>query len=168
MLPRSDNDNRSSAELKVLAVCTGNICRSPMAEGILQGLFSSANNVSMFSAGTHALEGNPATEFAVIAALEAGIDISGHRARALSREMIQRSWLILCMERFHVEWVLSREPSARGRVYNLADFSGRREMRSIPDPYGCSVREYRECLRNIMFCINNFFSINKKLLESGL
>jgi protein-tyrosine phosphatase len=151
--------------ISILAVCTGNICRSPMAEGILRKMLSPGPDIIVSSAGTHALEGNPAAEFAIIAARECGIDISGHRARMLTRDDIEDSGIILCMEPFHVEWVLSVDLAASGRIYNLAEFSGGYVARkTIPDPYGCSLREYRECFRDIQLCLGNFIAAKKECL----
>jgi protein-tyrosine-phosphatase len=151
--------------ISILAVCTGNICRSPMAEGILRKMLSVDPDITVSSAGTHALEGNPATEFAVIAARERGIDISGHRARMLTPEHIENSRIILCMEPFHVEWVLALDVSASGRIFTLAEFSGGDAGRkTIPDPYGCSLREYRECFRDIHLCLGNFIASKKECL----
>ncbi len=138
----------------ILAVCTGNICRSPMAEGILRKVVGHAASVS--SAGTHAIEGNPASEFSIIAAGENGIDISDHRARVLTPEMVRSNDVILCMESFHVEQVLELDASTFKKVFNLADFSGTAKLRDIPDPYGCGLREYRECFRNIERCVLGF------------
>lgn len=148
--------------LNILAVCTGNICRSPMAEGILRSMFSGNQGITISSAGTHALEGNPATEFAVIAAREQGIDISGHRARMLTADSIEHSQIILCMEPSHIEWVLSSVVSASDRLYNAAEFSGSpKKRRAIADPYGCSLREYRECFHDLHLCLSNFINSRK-------
>ena len=141
--------------INILAVCTGNICRSPMAEGILRSTMDNLL-INISSSGTHALVGNPAAEFAVITASENGIDISGHRARILNPEIIHGSNIILCMEPSQIEYVLSLDTSAYGRVLNLAEFSDSRKLRKIPDPYGSSLREYRECFKNIKMCIDNF------------
>jgi protein-tyrosine-phosphatase len=144
--------------LTFLTICTGNICRSPMAEGILKKFLEGRTNAPVSSSGTHALIGNPASEFSVIACGESGVDISRHRAKMLTPEMIRTSDIILCMEHYHVERVLSVDVQAHERVFNLADFSGTRRMKGIPDPYGCSLREYRECFRDIKRCIDNFLA----------
>lgn len=142
-------------EINVVAVCTGNICRSPMAEGILSRLRERLPDVKASSAGTHALDGNSPSEFSVIACREQGIDISGHRARQLNREITGKSDIILCMEPVHVEMVLSLDSSAAAKVYNLADYSGGR-LGKIADPYGCSLREYRRCFSDILECLAGF------------
>jgi len=147
---------RVEDKINILTVCTGNICRSPMAEGILKKAFEKNQKAKISSAGTHALDGNSASEFSVIAALENGIDISGHSARKLNIDNINASRIILCMENSHVETVLSLVPALHSRVFNLADFSDNRRIKEIPDPYGCSLREYRECFKLIGLCIDKF------------
>ena len=149
--------NVIKGQKKILTVCTGNICRSPMAEGILRALLKDISDVKVSSAGTHALIGNPATEFAIIAAGENGVDISGHRARMIDKETIRASDIILCMEPAHVEHILEIEISAESKTFNLSAFSnGRKRLEKISDPYGCSLREYRECFRDISVCIRFF------------
>lgn len=150
----------------ILVVCTGNICRSPMAEGILRALLKEMQGVNVSSAGTHALTGNPATEYAVIAAAENGIDISGHRARMIGEEIIRASGIILCMEPYHIEHILEIDITADLKTLNLAEFSSSANIRKkISDPYGCSLREYRECFKDIDFCIRNFLA-SEYYLES--
>ncbi len=128
-----------------------------MAEGIFRALLKTAPDVRVSSAGTHALIGNPATEFAIVAAAEGGIDISGHRARMIGEEIIRMSGIILCMESSHMEHILEIDVSAESKTFNLAQFSdGGERLQEISDPYGCSLREYRECFKDISSCIRNF------------
>jgi protein-tyrosine-phosphatase len=157
------NDMPYKKNMKILTVCTGNICRSPMAEGILRAIFQAYPFMTVSSAGTHAVVGNPATEFAILASQEKGIDITGHSARPLDRALIRSSDIILCMEPSHAEWVLSIDSSIYEKVYGLADFSGVAcSGRKIADPYGCSLREYRVCFDAISTCIDNFLLSLKK------
>ncbi len=150
-------------KIEILTVCTGNICRSPMAEGILRFIYQLNPSIAVSSAGTHALAGNPAAEFAALAAKEKGIDIAEHSARLLDNEMINCSDLILCMEPSHAERVISLDSSAYKKVFNLADFSGAvRNWSIIADPYGCSLREYRVCFDEINTCIHNFIVSSRK------
>lgn len=128
-----------------------------MAEGIFRALLEAIPDVGVSSAGTHALLGNPATDFAIIAADDNGIDISGHKARMIGEEIIRASSIILCMESSQVEHILEIDVSAESKTFNLAQVSdGAKRMKKISDPYGCSLREYRECFKDISACIRNF------------
>lgn len=135
----------------VLFVCTGNICRSPAAEKVLEKAIPEMADVRVHSAGTHAREGNQAMESMVIVCRQDGIDLTRHRAKRLTLEMIRGADVILTMERLHTEYVLSLDLKSLEKIFNLALFaegypSG---IDSIPDPYGCSLREYRMCLNII-------------------
>jgi len=148
---------------RILTVCTGNICRSPMAEGILRMIFQADPSMAVSSAGTHAIDGNPATEFSVLASMENSVDITDHRARLLDCTLINSSDMIVCMEPSHVEWVISLDSSVYGKVYNLADYSGTTgSARKIADPYGCSLREYRLCFSEINKCIQHFIVASRE------
>jgi len=139
-----------------------------MAEGIMRTLFGLGHPIDISSAGTHAVDGNPATEFAIIASREKKIDISSHRARLLDSALVKSSDMILCMEPAHAEWVLTVDGSVYEKVYNLADFSGAGgRMAKIADPYGCSLREYRLCFEIIDKCLHTFiaFCRGKELLH---
>jgi protein-tyrosine-phosphatase len=135
-----------------------------MAEGILRRLFKQNLFMQISSAGTHAIDGNPAAEFAVIASLENGIDISGHMARLLDEKIIEDSDIILCMEPAHIQRVISLNHATHGKVFNLADFSDAKEaIKEITDPYGSSLHEYRKCFKTINICMNNFIDSKKQL-----
>lgn len=116
----------------ILVICIGNICRSPMAEGLLkQTLAQSAIDCHVSSAGLNALVGHKADPMACQLMMQKGIDISGHRACQLNSEMIRKADLILVMEAFQKDAIEKNEPSTRGKVFRLGEWS----HFDIPDPY---------------------------------
>ncbi|HEC99476.1 MAG TPA: low molecular weight protein arginine phosphatase [Proteobacteria bacterium] len=145
----------------VLFVCTGNICRSPMAEAILKKMVPAEADIHVFSAGSHAREGNLATENSISVSREAGIDLRSHRARKLTTDMAREADMILAMEPLHIEHVLSLDIWLKDKTFNLVRFAqgyrGGGDL--IPDPYGGSLREYQICFRKIDECVNNFYEM---------
>jgi protein-tyrosine phosphatase len=108
----------------ILVVCTGNICRSPIAEGflrreLLQRFGSEAPEVS--SAGTIAWDGASPSEGSVLAAEERGTDIAGHRARRLTADLIRGADLVLCMSAEHRWAVTDLVPDAAERTFTLKE-----------------------------------------------
>lgn len=130
-----------TASLKVLMVCTGNICRSPTAEGVLRHKLTTVGldgRVEVQSAGTVDYHvGSPPDRRAQLAALRRGYDISRQRARQLRTEDFERFDLLLGMDAEHIERMteLCPDPLA-GRIRLLMDYSTRRPRGSdVPDPY---------------------------------
>jgi len=135
----------------ILIVCTGNVCRSPLAEGILRSWLTRdmVPDVTVSSAGTYASEGAPASSYGVMIAAENGIDTSEHHARLLHRELIARADLILTMEVDHIFEVLRLAPSAEHKVhplggYNLEDDAEGVDL-TIFDPIGGEYEDYARC-----------------------
>ena len=132
----------------VLMVCTGNTCRSPIAEGILRSMLRQRgeNGITVSSAGISGLNNHPAAQYAIEAALHWDVDISDHRARSIDREMIKRADLILAMSSEHVEYILRLDPGAAGRTYLIKAFPKPYSpgQEGVDDPIGGLLDQYNK------------------------
>lgn len=144
----------------LLFVCTGNICRSPMAEWLLRKLLEDRPiiEVQVRSAGFIALPGNTATHLAMVVAKEHGVDLERHQAQPLASSLIREADLILVMEPEHRRELLYHRPEAASKVFLLRHFapSGGRD-RAIADPYGRDLEAYRSCFQEIRECVEALF-----------
>ncbi|MBN2317245.1 MAG: Sua5/YciO/YrdC/YwlC family protein, partial [Sedimentisphaerales bacterium] len=150
---KSEQDIRTSSMVKFLFVCTGNTCRSPMAEGIFKKYLAEkldANvdeieriGYTVESAGMMGSVGFPASPQSVIACASRGVDIKAHRNNALTEKLIEESDLIFVMDSGHYERVVSLVPEAANRCM-LLDKNGR-----VPDPIGQSQDVYGRCADQI-------------------
>lgn len=120
-------------------VCQGNICRSPMAQGLLAAALPDAR---VSSAGTGALIGNPAEEEAVQLMQTRGIDISAHRAVQITREMCLQADVVMVMEAVQRRYLQDLYPEACGRIFRLGEYT----RRDVPDPYRKPATAFREAL----------------------
>ena len=130
--------------MRVLFVCTGNTCRSPMAEGIASRMAAERGlrDLEFASAGTSAWEGAPASDGAMLVAMERGIDLNLHRAQVLTRALVEGSDLILVMSPHHRERAVVL--GGEGRTHLLIDYSGRTaDGRAVMDPFGGDLETYR-------------------------
>ncbi len=120
--------------MRILFVCTGNTCRSPMAEGLFNDKVKRLGLPHIGeSAGTGAFDGMGANENSIEALKELGIDISSHRARRASEELVRDFDLVVCMESAHV-----------GRLWQMG-FTGQYKVLDVDDPYGSSLDSYIRC-----------------------
>lgn len=135
----------------VLFVCTGNTCRSSMAEYIFRDMLNKRGKnkgIKVLSAGISAFPGAKASPEAIEVMKELGIDLSPHRSRALTKDIIEKVDLILTMTHEHKKQILSIVPQAEGKVFTLREFA-KLEGTDILDPFGKSIEEYRKSAREI-------------------
>lgn len=119
---------------RILVLCIGNICRSPIAEGLLARAWP---DKTVASAGLGALVGHPAAPFSVQLMAEQGIDISGHRAQSVTPALVRAADLILTMDLAQKRHIEQSYPTARGKVFRLSDVD-------IPDPYRQDMAMFRQ------------------------
>ena len=138
--------------MELIFVCSGNICRSSMAEGLARHIwaerFGAAGDLKISSAGIAAWPGDPATPEAVFALRAKGIDIDAHRARQLTAEIADNAGLILVMTKQHKEHIIKNFPKSAGKVFLLAEFAGKGE-KDVDDPYGGPLKTYQRCAERI-------------------
>ena len=135
--------------MKILFVCSGNTCRSPLAESIARRLITDANrtDVEVASAGTNAWEGSPPSDGAMLVGMERGLDLSEHRSRQVTPEMVNESDLILVMSPTHLGKIREIDPKANARL--LAGFAAGTEGHAIQDPFGGDLAAYRAAYDDI-------------------
>ena len=125
----------------ILFVCTANICRSPMAMGLLRNMVKDqADEWTIELAGTWAPEGEPAAQRTQMVLRELGIDLQDHLSRQVNREMLSRFNLILVMERGHKEALQIEFPQIAERVYLLSEMVDANF--EIQDPIGMSSSDF--------------------------
>jgi protein-tyrosine-phosphatase len=127
----------------ILFVCTANQIRSPLAAAIFKQILEKeglANNVQVESAGSWAGSGAPVLSGTLAAARALQVDLSAHRSRAVSAELIHHADLVLTMEHRQKEALCYEFPNSREKIFMLSEMSGNQE--DIPDPIGGEMKEY--------------------------
>lgn len=130
--------------MRILFVCTGNTCRSALAEAIAvrEAGARRMHDVQLSSAGTSAWDGAPASDGALLVGIERKLDLNSHRSRQLSREIVAESDLILAMGPHHVERIEAL--GGEGKTHLITDYAERSdEGRAIVDPFGGDLDIYR-------------------------
>ncbi len=127
--------------IRVLFVCTANLCRSQIAEGLARQI--RPMNVFVGSAGVHTTDGSTPSLLAMDVMLEENIDISGQLSRQITREVAYNYDLILCMEEKNRQWIVSHYPEISSRIFILGEFGRDDRKEEIEDPIRGGIEEYR-------------------------
>jgi protein-tyrosine-phosphatase len=134
----------------VLFICTANICRSPMAQGLLRARVSEggeSHDWRIESAGVWALPEQPAALFTRQVLQERGIGLGNFRSRPISRELLAEFNLVLTMERGHKEALRAAFPEFAGRIFMMRELIG--DTREIADPVGNPIEDYRDTAKEM-------------------
>lgn len=156
---------------QILVVCTANICRSPMAEGLLahalSGQTGSLRYLRVSSAGIAARPGEFVSANSVAALKKVGLDISGHRARALTQELLDRALVVLCMTRSHSQSISFQASPVPERMHLFRDFLPEGAAREIADPFGGSLKHYEQSRDEMVEAIPSLLAYLKSIPPAG-
>ncbi|HZK00083.1 MAG TPA: low molecular weight protein arginine phosphatase [Tissierellaceae bacterium] len=141
--------------MKVLFVCTGNTCRSAMAEGLLKDLAEKNYfQIEVKSAGVFAFDGDEASKNAVLALKDMDIDIENHRSQSISKELVEDADLILTMSKSHRESLIMNYPQMADKIFLLNKYAFD-EDKDIVDPFGRDIHNYEITRDQILKALKN-------------
>ncbi|MDM4769747.1 low molecular weight protein-tyrosine-phosphatase [Solimonas sp. SE-A11] len=130
---------------KIAVICTGNICRSPIGEGLLKARLQGGDNM-VVSAGIGALVGAPADGHAIDVMRAKNHDITSHRAQQATLGLLSSMDLILTMDQTHSDWINRQYPQLRGRVHKILKWNGNLD---VEDPYRLPLAAFEKAYADI-------------------
>lgn len=152
----------------ILVVCTGNICRSPMAEGLLKhalaGQDGALQSLKVISAGVSTRNGEPVSENAVITLKKAGIDISSHRSRSITQEMLDKAVVVFGMTESHRSIIQLKAAPVPKHLYLFREFLPKDSGIEICDPYGGPLKAYETSRDEMVEAIPSLMAFLKTLV----
>lgn len=154
----------------ILVVCTANICRSPMAAGLLQHALAAQpepwQSLRVISAGIVAREGDRVSENSVLALRKAGIDIAGHRSRPVTQALLDQALIVLCMTESHRSSIRLQAEPVPARLHLFREFLPAAASREIADPFGGNLRTYEQCRDELVEAIPSLVAHLKTLVPA--
>ena len=144
---------------KVLVVCTGNVCRSPVVEALLNKRFDQRGLSSLHthSAGIRADLSSPASRFSVeVIAETESIDLSHHRSKSISKKMVQDASLIICMTADHKTELCIENPAHEHKIFLLSEMASG-PVSDVSDPYGKDKQAYRVMVKTVTRLVDDGF-----------
>ncbi len=154
--------------MKIMFVCTGNTCRSAMADGFAKKIIKDKNlNIEVYSAGIFAMTGEHASYNSVAIMKEYDVDIALHKATAIEQSNVEEMDLILCATKTQKAELIVRYNNLKEKIYTMKEYAGidnNGADMDIKDPWGFNINTYRICAAEISVCIEK---IIEKLTETA-
>lgn len=144
--------------MNVLFVCSGNTCRSPLAEAFAKSAATRRRipDFTASSAGTNAWDGSPASDGALLVGMERQVDLGAHRSRKLTQEMIAAADLVLVMSSAHLEPV--RRLGGAGKIHLIDEYGSEGKLSDgVADPFGGALDGYRDAADSLQRAIEGMF-----------
>lgn len=140
--------------MKIMFICTGNICRSAMAEAMMKKIAEQHHKkVEVCSCGIFADNGDMPTQNAVDTMKQYHIDLTNHRATHIRYSNIKEMDLILCATFSHKISVIRLYPELEDKVFTIKEYAGMKDDLDIKDPWGYDLTTYQNCAKEIQQCL---------------
>ncbi|RRJ95904.1 low molecular weight protein arginine phosphatase [Opitutaceae bacterium TAV4] len=155
----------------ILTVCTANICRSPMAEALLRHALAAQpepwKNIRVVSAGVAAAKGDHVSENSRVALKKAGIELGNHTSQPLTKELIKKATLIICMTESHRAMIRHMFTPPPDNVHLFREFMPGNVDKEIGDPFGGPLALYEACRDEMVEAIPSLLEFIKKTIPGA-